>query len=43
MSGSAIRSYPRYGDIVFDPTVEPSGEQESVMRGKIELYKELLG
>lgn len=41
MSGAAIRSYPRYGDIVFDPTVEPSGEQESVMRGKIELYKEL--
>ena len=33
--------YRYYGDIVFDPTVEPSGQQKYVMSGKIELYKEL--
>ena len=34
-------SYGYYGPIVFDPTVEPSGEQQYVMKAKIEKYKEL--
>lgn len=33
--------YSHYGPIVFDPTIEPSGEQIYVMQGKIEKYKEL--
>lgn len=34
-------SYSYYGPIVFDPTIEPSGEQKYVMEAKIEKYKEL--
>jgi hypothetical protein len=34
-------SYSYYGPIVFDPTIEPSGEQKYVVEAKIKKYKEL--
>ena len=34
-------SYLYYGPIVFDPTIEPSGEQKYVMESKIETYNKI--
>lgn len=34
--------YSSYGEIVFDPTIEPSGEQQYVMESKIETYNKIL-
>ena len=33
--------YSSYGEIVFDPTIEPSGEQQYVMESKIETYNKI--
>ncbi|MBE6336873.1 MAG: hypothetical protein E7066_09400 [Lentimicrobiaceae bacterium] len=33
--------YSSYGEIVFDPTIEPSGEQQYVMERKIKTYNKI--
>ena len=33
--------YSSYGEIVFDPTIEPSGEQQYVMESKIKTYNKI--
>ena len=33
--------YSSYGEIVFDPTIEPSGEQKYVMESKIKTYNKI--